>query len=292
MRVSACSTFSSYARSAPPDASVTAARRPSRVHTGPEGFFVGQPPSVPPRTPRKVRHDAGTARPAHVGGPEPRPLAGGGRGRHRLRHPGRRDPPAVRPAVRLHARSGTSWSATSRAPGTRPRATRRRPAGSGSAWRPAGPGATNLVTPIADAYMDSVPDRRDHRPGAAAADRHRRVPGGRHPRHHDADHQAQLPGHRPGRDPAHDRRGVPHRRHRAPGSGAGRHRQGRAAGHDRPSAGRPARPAGLPPGDQAARQADPRGRPADRRVAPAGALRRRRRPQGAAPGPSCACSPS
>ena len=39
-------------------------------------------------------------------------------------------------------------------------------------------------------------DRRDHRPGARSArDRHRRLPGGRHPRHHDADHQAQLPGH-------------------------------------------------------------------------------------------------
>ena len=37
-------------------------------------------------------------------------------------------------------RSATSWSATSRAPATRPRVTRRRPAGSVSAWRPPGPG--------------------------------------------------------------------------------------------------------------------------------------------------------
>ena len=33
----------------------------------------------------------------------------------------------------------------------------RPPGGSASAWRPSGPGATNLVTPIADAHMDSVP---------------------------------------------------------------------------------------------------------------------------------------
>ena len=62
-----------------------------------------------------------------------------------------------------------------------------------------GPGATNLVTPIADAYMDSVADRRDHRPGAPAVDRHRRLPGSRHPGHHAADHQAQLPGAAPPR---------------------------------------------------------------------------------------------
>ena len=75
-----------------------------------------------------------------------------------------------------------------------------------------GPGATNLVTPIADAYMDSVPIVAITGQVPERRDRHRRLPGGRHPRHHDADHQAQLPGHRPADDPAHDRRGVPHRR--------------------------------------------------------------------------------
>ena len=48
------------------------------------------------------------------------------------------------------------------------------------------------------------------------ADRDRRLPGGRHLRHHDADHQAQLPGSLRRRHPAGDRRGVPHRGHRPP----------------------------------------------------------------------------
>ena len=37
-------------------------------------------------------------------------------------------------------------------------------------------------------------DRVHHRPGADAPDRHRRLPGGRHPGHHDADRQALLAG--------------------------------------------------------------------------------------------------
>ena len=55
----------------------------------------------------------------------------------------------------------------------------------------------------------------DHRPGRSQPHRHRRVPGSRHLGHHDAHHQAQLPGAQWRRDPASDRRGVPHRRQRA-----------------------------------------------------------------------------
>ncbi len=139
-----------------------------------------------------------------------------------------------------------------------------------------GPGATNLVTPLADAHMDSVPHGGHHRPGRRRRDRHRRLPGGRHPRHHDAGHQAQLPRHRPRRDPARRRRGLLHRLHRAARPGARRRREVRAAGPDDvPVAGR-ALPARLPPGDQAARQADPRGGAADAGGQAAGPVRRRR----------------
>ena len=66
----------------------------------------------------------------------------------------------------------------------------------GVAIATSGPGATNLVTGIATAMLDSIADRLHHRPGRQQADRLRRVPGDRHHRHHAADHQAQLPGDR------------------------------------------------------------------------------------------------
>ena len=102
----------------------------------------------------------------------------------------------------------------------------------GVALATCGPGATNLVTAIADAVMDSVPTVFLTGPGAHRPDRHRRLPGGRHLRHHDADRQALDHDPGPARDPEGDPRGVPHRPHGPPGPGAGRHAAGPLArGH-------------------------------------------------------------
>ena len=89
-----------------------------------------------------------------------------------------------------------------------------------------GPGATNAVTGLTDALMDSIPLVVHHRPGADASDRQRRLPGMRHGRHHAALHQAQLPGEERQRSPARAARGVPHRRARPAGAGRGRHPEG------------------------------------------------------------------
>ena len=83
----------------------------------------------------------------------------------------------------------------------------------GVALATSGPGATNLVTAIADAMMDSVPTVFLTGPGAHRPDRHGRLPGGRHLRHHDADRQALDHDPGPARDPEGDPRGVPRRAH-------------------------------------------------------------------------------
>ena len=140
-----------------------------------------------------------------------------------------------------------------------------------------GPGATNLVTPLADAHMDSVPMVAvTGQVGAAMIGT-------------DAFQEADIRGitmpvtkHNflvtdPARHPAHDRRGVPHRLDRAPRPGAGRHRQVGAPGDDHLRLADRAAPARLPPRDHAARQADQGGGPADQGGPPPGALRRRRR---------------
>ena len=101
----------------------------------------------------------------------------------------------------------------------------------GVCFATSGPGATNIVTPLTDAMMDSVPGRVLHRPGAHGPARHGRLPGGGHVRHHHADRQALVHDPAPDGDPARGARGVPHRPHRAPRPGADRHA-------DRPHAGR------------------------------------------------------
>ena len=72
----------------------------------------------------------------------------------------------------------------------------------GVAMVTSGPAATNIVTPLVRRVHGLDPARRDHRPGAVRGDRHRRVPGVRHRRHHDAGHQAQLAHHRRAGHPA------------------------------------------------------------------------------------------
>jgi acetolactate synthase-1/2/3 large subunit len=112
-----------------------------------------------------------------------------------------------------------------------------------------GPGATNAITGIMDALMDSIPHGRHHRPGPHAPDRHRRLPGGRYGRHDPLVHQAQLPGQRRPRPAADHPRGLQDRHHRPSRPGADRHPQGRPVRQ-----GRILRPDGS--------QLDPRLRPA------------------------------
>ena len=206
---------------------------------------------------------------------EPDQVARERRRREHLRHPRRRDPPGVRPALRLqdpaHPRAPRAGRRPRRAGVRRGDRQGRRLHGDQRPRRdqPGHPDRRRL--------HGLGPDGRRHRPGRRQHDRHRRLPGGRHPRHHDADHQAQLPGHRPRRDPAGRRRGVLHRLHRPPRPGARRRRQVGAAGADDLRLAQRAQPARLPPRHPAALQADPRGDPADPGVPPPGPLRRRRR---------------
>ena len=125
-----------------------------RLPTGPRGFFVGHDSR---QDQRKADHERAGHRDSRHRCAEPDQVAGVRR---------RRDTSSASRAARSSRRttrcstprrSGTSSSGTSRAPGTPPRATPSATGRVGVCMATSGPGATNLVTPIADAYMDSVP---------------------------------------------------------------------------------------------------------------------------------------
>ena len=120
-----------------------------------------------------------------------------------------------------------------------------------------------------------LPDR----PGADPHDRQRRLPGGRHGRHHPALHQAQLPGQIRRRAGARDPRGVPRRAQRPAGPGGGRPAQGHPDGAGAVHAARSGAPSHLQPAARAAAGADRAGGRADGEGAAADLLRRRRRDQ-------------
>ncbi len=102
----------------------------------------------------------------------------------------------------------------------------------GVAMVTSGPGATNIVTPLCRRVHGLDPDGGHHGPGGHRRDRDRRVPGGRHRRHHPLGHEAQRARDpRRGHPPRHPR-GVPHRHDRSPRARARRHPQG----HRRPEA--------------------------------------------------------
>ena len=123
------------------------------------------------------------------------------------------------------------------------------------------------------------PARLHHGPGPLDADRHRRVPGVRHHRDHDADRQALVA--RPGRprDPRDDEGRVPRRAHGPLRPGPRRRAARRPGGDARLRLPRRGRPAGLEAADEGASAPDPRGGARDRERAQARPLRRRRHAQ-------------
>ena len=124
---------------------------------------------------------------------------------------------------------------------------------------PPGPGATNLVTRDRRRDDGLGPDRVHHRPGAHRPDRHRRLPGGRRHRHHDAGRQA-LASWSPtrARSREYDPRGLPHRL--APAARArcwSTSRRTSRGPTSTTSRSRDVAPARLPADDRGQHQADP-----------------------------------
>ena len=223
-----------------------------------------------------------------------------------LRLPRRRQPADVRRAALVPRHPAHPRPPRAGAPRTPPTPTRASRGKAGVCWATSGPGATNLVTGIANAWMDSVPLVCITGQVGLVAARPRRLPGSGHHRHHDPDHEAQHArarrrGHRPG-----DRRGVPHRHDRPARPRAGRHPARRAAGDVRvrvPGEGRAApatsrRSSGTAQQVKKAAQLDRRvGAAADPRRPRRRHLARRRRAgearrEGADPGRSRRCSAS
>ena len=160
-------------------------------------------PVRPQRPQPRAGGAAGEGPHAHRGDrrAEPGALARGDGRRHRLRHPRWRDPARLRPAAGLG--QGPAHPGPPRA-GRRPR---RR--GLRVRDRPGRRLHGDLAAPAPRTSSRRWPTptwtrcRSSRSPvRSLGAHRHRRLPGGRHPRHHDADHQAQLPRDQRRRHPA------------------------------------------------------------------------------------------
>ena len=151
----------------------------------------------------------------------------------------------------------------------------------GVAMVTSGPAATNLVTPLCDAYMDSIPMVAITGQVSTGGHRHRRLPGVRHRRHHPLGHQAQRAGdERRTTCPAPSARRSTSPRPAVPGPSWSTCRRTCSRSSMEwywPDGGRPARlqahAAGPSPHDPRGGQADPGLRAAD-------PLRRRRHPEG------------
>ena len=153
-----------------------------------------------------------------------------GGSRIHLRLPRRRQPPDVRRAEQVprhQARPRAPRAGAAHAADAYARVTGK----AGVCWATSGPGATNLVTGIANAWMDSVPLVCITGQVVSLAARPRRLPGSRHHRHHDPDHEAQHASCSTSRT---SRRAIDEAfhiaTHRSARPGAGRHPARRAAG--------------------------------------------------------------